>query len=213
MEKIPVTGKTEITRLAKRGSFDKEVIYSIIDEALFVTLAYVKDGAPYQIPTGHCRIGDYLYVHGSVGSGYMRYLAATEAKVCISATLIDGLVLARSGFHHSVNYRSAVIFSRAENVTVRNELYLALETFTNKIQPGRWNDVRKPDEGEWKATMVLKFAIDEASAKVRAGDPKDDEADYNLPVWAGVVPLRLERQDPVADSRLENGIELPDYLT
>jgi hypothetical protein len=213
MEKFPVTGKTDITRLPKRGSYEKDVIYSILDEALFVTLAFVKDSTPFQIPTGHCRIDNTLYVHGSVGSTYMRHLASSGSEVCISATLIDGLVLARSAFHHSVNYRSAIIFSRAETVTDKDELYKALETFTNKIQPGRWSDIRKPDDGEWKATMVLKFPISEASAKIRTGDPKDDEADYSLPVWAGVVPLRLERKDPVPDSLLANGIEIPDYLT
>jgi uncharacterized protein len=213
MENYPVTDKTEITRLAKRGSYEKSVVFSILDEALFVTLAFVKDNAPFQIPTGHCRIDEDLYVHGSVGSTYMRHLSSSKAEVCIAATLIDGLVLARSAFHHSVNYRSVVIFSRAEQVTDKDELYRALEVFTNKIQPGRWNDIRKPDEGEWKATMVLKFRIEEASAKIRTGDPKDDESDYNLPVWAGVVPLKLERHAPVRDALLNPAVQLPDYLT
>jgi nitroimidazol reductase NimA-like FMN-containing flavoprotein (pyridoxamine 5'-phosphate oxidase superfamily) len=122
-------------------------------------------------------------------------------------------VLARSAFHHSVNYRSVILFSHAEPVTDKNELYHSLETFTNKIQPGRWDDVRKPDDGEWKATMVLKFKIEEASAKIRTGDPKDDDEDYNLPIWAGVVPLKLDRKTPIADQLLKPGIELPDYLT
>lgn len=213
MKKFPVNEKTKITRLAKRGVYEKEAVHSIIDEALFVTLAFVKNNTPYQIPTGHCRLNDHLYIHGSVGSGYMRHLAETNAEVCIGATLIDGLVLARSAFHHSMNYRSVVIFSRAESVTDKDEIYLALEAFTNKVQPGRWSDVRKPDEGEWKATMVLKFPIIEASAKVRTGEPKDDEADYDLPIWAGVVPVVLERKPPIADSRLTKNIELPDYLT
>jgi uncharacterized protein len=213
MEKYPVTDKTDITRLAKRGSYDKKTIFDILDEVLFVTLAYVKDNTPWQIPTGHCRIGDYLYVHGSVGSSYMRHLASSKSEVCISATIIDGIVLARSAFHHSVNYRSVIAFSQAEEVTDKNELYRALEFFTNKIQPGRWNDVRKPHDGEWKATMVLKFKIAEASAKIRTGDPKDDEEDYQLPVWAGVVPLHLERKSPVRDSLLSNDVQLPDYLT
>lgn len=212
MERFDITDKTKITRLPKRGVYDKDVVYSILDEALFVTLAYSHNDAVFQIPTGHCRINDTLYVHGSVGSGYMRYLAESKSPVCISATLIDGLVLARSAFHHSVNYRSVVLFSHAEKVVDKDELYLSLETFTNKIQPGRWNDIRKPDDGEWKATMVLKFKMEEASAKVRTGDPKDDEADYELPIWAGVVPLKIERKAAVSDSLLRAGIQMPDYL-
>lgn len=213
MENFPITPKTRITRLPKRGSYDKETVYDILDEALFVTLAFVREGTPYQIPTGHCRIGDDLFVHGSVGSGYMRHLAANETEICVSATLLDGLVLARSAFHHSMNYRSVVIFSKPEIVSDAAELYKVLEVFTNKIQPGRWNDIRKPDEGEWKATMVLRLPILEASAKIRTGDPKDDEPDYELPVWAGVVPLQLDRKTPIPDSRLRKDVQLPEYLT
>jgi uncharacterized protein len=212
MEKFEITPKTDITRLAKRGVYDKETIYAILDEALFITLAYNKDGVPFQIPTGHCRIDDYLYIHGSVGSGYMRGLAASSTPVCLSATLIDGLVLARSAFHHSVNYRAVVIFSHPEVVNDTTEQYRALEVFTNKIQPGRWDDIRKPDTGEWKATMVLKFKIEEASAKVRTGGPKDDDEDYALPVWAGVVPLSLERKSLIPDELLRADIPVPDYL-
>jgi len=213
MEKFPTTQRTEISRLAKRGSYDRETIYAILDEALFVTLAYVNGAEPFQIPTGHCRIGDSIYIHGSVGSGYLRFLAEAKAPVSISATLIDGLVLARSAFHHSVNYRSVVLFSHAQRVTDPVEMYQALETFTNKIQPGRWDDIRKPDDGEWKATMVLKFVIEEASAKIRTGGPKDDEPDYKLPIWAGVVPLQNERKCPVPDTLLDKNVQLPDYLT
>jgi nitroimidazol reductase NimA-like FMN-containing flavoprotein (pyridoxamine 5'-phosphate oxidase superfamily) len=142
----------------------------------------------------------------------MRELANKQLPVCISITLLDGLVLARSAFHHSVNYRSVVIFSKAERVTDSSELYRALEVFTNKMQPGRWNDVRKPTDGEWKATMLLKFTIDEASAKVRTGPPVDDEADYDLNIWAGVIPLKMERQPLVADPLLKTGIVVPAYL-
>lgn len=212
MEKFPITEKTEITRLPKRGVYDKETIYNILDEALVCTVAFVKENQPFQIPTGFCRIGNTLYIHGSVGSSYMRELAEKKLPVCFSATLLDGLVLARSAFHHSVNYRSVVIFSKAERVTNTPELYQALENFTNKMQPGRWEDVRKPTEGEWKATMVLKFNIDEASAKVRTGPPKDDEEDYDLNVWAGVVPLKIERKPLIADPVLKTGVSLPSYL-
>ncbi len=213
MEKFPITDKTKITRLPKRGVYDKETVYSILDEALFCTVAYSKDNQPFQIPTGFCRIGNKLYLHGSVGSFYMRELQSNKTPVCISVTLIDGLVLARSAFHHSVNYRSVIIFSEPENVTDKEELYTALEVFTNKMCPGRWNDVRKPNDGEWKATMVLSFEINEASAKVREGDPKDDEEDYDLNVWAGVQPLKLEKQSLIPDPLLKAGIAIPAYLS
>jgi nitroimidazol reductase NimA-like FMN-containing flavoprotein (pyridoxamine 5'-phosphate oxidase superfamily) len=215
MSRFNITEKTEITRLPKRGVYDKDQINSILDEALFCTLAYARDTStgvmPFQIPTGFCRIDNKLYVHGSVGSFYMRELADKNHPVCISVTLMDGLVLARSAFHHSVNYRSVVIFSKAEKVT-DNELYAALEVFTNKMQPGRWNDVRKPSAGEWKATMVLSFNIEEASAKIRTGPPIDDDEDYSLDIWAGVIPLKQERQQPIPDDKLKQQIILPDYL-
>ncbi|SKC78132.1 pyridoxamine 5'-phosphate oxidase family protein [Ohtaekwangia koreensis] len=212
MEKFSITDKTEITRLPKRGVYDKETVYSILDEAMFCTLAYVRDGQPFQIPTGFCRIDNKLYIHGSVGSFYMRELAEKKLPVCISVTFMDGLVLARSAFHHSVNYRSVVVFSEATKVEDQGELYTVLEVFTNKLQPGRWDDVRKPDAGEWKATMVLSFDIQEASAKVRTGGPKDDDDDYNLDIWAGVVPLKIERKEPIPDDVLKPGIAFPDYL-
>jgi uncharacterized protein len=212
MSTFEKTSKTEITRLAKRGVYDRDVIYSILDEALVCTVAYVHEGNPFQIPTGFCRIGDKVYIHGSVGSFYMRQLADKKLPVCISTTLLDGLVLARAAFHHSVNYRSVVLFSTPELVTDDTELYQALEVFTNKIQPGRWNDVRQPNTKEWKATMVLSFKIEEISAKVRTGDPKDDEEDYDLSIWAGVIPLQTNRLTPINDSRLKSGIEVPSYI-
>ncbi len=210
---FPITDKTEITRLAKRGSYDKETIYSILDEALFCNLAFSLHGQPFQIPTGFCRIGDHLYLHGSVGSHYMRELASHSLPVSISATLMDGIVLARSAFHHSVNYRSVVIFSKAELVTDQEELYKALEVFTEKICPGRWADVRKPTAGEWKATMVLRFSISEASAKIRTGPPKDDEEDYALDIWAGVLPLQIEKKYLVPDPLLKSEVPVPNYLS
>jgi uncharacterized protein len=212
MPEFTKTDKTTITRLPKRGVYDQETVYAILDEALVCTLAFVREGEPFQIPTGFCRIGNTVYVHGSVGSFYMRELAEQKSSTCISVTLLDGLVLARSAFHHSVNYRSVVIFSKAEKVKDQNELYKVLEVFTNKMQAGRWNDVRKPTEGEWKATLVLKFNIDEASAKVRVGPPKDDEGDYALDIWVGVVPLAIERKKAIPDPVLKSGVSLPHYL-
>lgn len=212
MEKFPITEKTEITRLPKRGVYEKETVYSILDEALVCTVAFVLNGQPFQIPTGFCRKDEALYIHGSVGSFYMRELATNKLSVCLSVTHLDGLVLARSAFHHSVNYRSVVIFSHAEKVEDKDELYEVLEVFTNKMQPGRWDDIRKPNDGEWKATMVLKFKIEEASAKVRTGGPIDDDEDYDLNIWAGVVPLKIERQRVIADPVLKAGVSLPAYL-
>jgi uncharacterized protein len=212
MSEFQKTDRTTITRLPKRGVYDKEIVYNILDEALLCTLAFVREGEPFQIPTGFCRIDDYLYIHGSVGSFYMRELAEKKSSTCISITHIDGLVLARSAFHHSVNYRSVVIFSKPEKVETKSEIYKALEIFTNKMQPGRWDDVRQPTEGEWKATMVLKFKIEETSAKIRTGAPKDDEEDYALDIWAGVVPLVIERKIAIADPDLKSGVALPDYL-
>ncbi len=212
MEKFPLTDKNQITRLSKRGEYDKEVVYNILDEALVCTLAYVRDGQPFQIPTGFCRMGNKVYLHGSVGSFYMRELAEKKLPVCISVTHIDGLVLARSAFHHSVNYRSVVLFSHAEKVIDQAELYKALEVFTNKMQPGRWEDVRKPNAGEWKATMVIAFNIEDASAKIRVGGPKDDDEDYALDIWAGVVPLKTQRLPVIPDDVLKEGVPLPEYL-
>ena len=212
MAEFAQTEKTSITRLPKRGVYDKDVVYAILDEAMFCTVAFARGGEPFQIPTGFCRIGDKLYIHGSVGSSYMRALAENRTTVCISATLIDGLVLARSAFHHSVNYRSVVVFGVAQEVKDQQEQYRALEVFTNKMQPGRWDDVRKPSSGEWKATLVLSIPIHEASAKVRTGPPKDDEEDYASDIWAGVVPLRMQRQPVVPDPLLKAGVDIPQYL-
>jgi hypothetical protein len=142
----------------------------------------------------------------------MREISAKNLPVCISVTLLDGLVLARSAFHHSVNYRSVVVFSKGLRVTDEQELTDALTVFTNKMQPGRWDDIRKPTPGEWKATMLLSFNIDEASAKVRTGPPLDDEEDYALEVWAGVVPLVLERKEPLPDEAMKGKIPIPKYL-
>ena len=212
MSQFPITDKTEITRLAKRGAYDQETIYSILDEALFCTLAFSQNGQPFQIPTGFCRIDNKIYVHGSVGSSYMRELAEKKLPVCISATLLDGLVLARSAFHHSVNYRSVVMFSTPELVTDTDEMYRSLEVFTEKVCPGRWAEIRKPTSGEWKATMILSFSITEASAKVRTGPPKDDEEDYTMDVWAGVWPIVSKRLSPIPDPVLKAGVRIPEYL-
>src|SRR5688572_11980773 len=209
--KNTLTSRTKVKRLPDRGHYDRETIYAILEEAIICHVGFVIEGQPYVIPTGFARIGDDLYIHGSSASRMLRNLSK-GINVCVTVTLIDGLVLARSAFHHSVNYRSVVILGNAELVEDNDEKNTALEALTEHIVPGRWADVRWPSEIEMKATTVLKLAIEEASAKIRTGDPKDDEEDYTLDVWAGVLPLKLETGKPVADSRLDNDIAAPDYI-
>ncbi|MDI9874730.1 pyridoxamine 5'-phosphate oxidase family protein [Flectobacillus rivi] len=199
------------SRLAKRASYDSEQIYSILDEGLVCQVAYVENGRPMMIPTGYCRIGNKLYIHGSVGSHFMRSLADGR-EVCLSVSLLDGLVLARSAFHHSVNYRSVVVFAQAELITDEQEAWDALEAFTEHVIKGRWAEVREPDASEMKKTMVLAFSLEKASAKVQVGNPSDDEEDYELPVWAGVLPLKQVAQAPITDPLMRHETPIPDYV-
>lgn len=206
-----LTDRTKVKRLPARGAYDRETIYSILDEAFICHVGFNVDRQPYVIPTGFARIGDDLYIHGSSASRMLRSLAQV-IDVCVTVTLIDGLVLARSAFHHSMNYRSVVILGRALLVDDPEEKYEALEAFTEHIIPGRWADIRWPNELEMKATSVLKLPIAEASAKIRTGDPKDDEEDYEMNIWAGVLPLNTVPGPPVPDSRLNGGIEVPGHV-
>ena len=208
---INPTVKTKLGRLPKRGSYDRELIYQILDEAFICHVGFVVDGQPYVIPTGYGRVGDTLYIHGSAASRMLRNLAK-GIDVCVTVTLVDGLVLARSAFHHSINYRSVVIFGKARVLREEDEKVTALRVFTEHIVPNRWQDVRPPTEYELKATTVLSLPLQEASAKVRTGDPIDDEEDYAMNVWAGVIPLRLAAGKAVGDAKLKDGIEVPDYV-
>lgn len=210
MENFAPTERTTVKRLPKRGVYDRASVYDILDEAFVCHVGFAVDGKPYVIPTSYGRIGDLLYIHGSAASRMLRELGK-GIDVCVTVTLIDGLVLARSAFHHSINYRSVVVFGRAETVEDPQEKMTALEAFTEHIVRGRWAEVRWPDEGEMKATLVLRLPLEEASAKVRTGPPIDDEDDYRLPVWAGVIPLELVASEPVDDPRLEPGTEPPAY--
>lgn len=203
--------RTTVKRLPKRGNYDRETINAILDEGFICHVGFSVDGQPYVIPTGYARVGDDLYIHGSSASRMLRSLSE-GINVCVTVTLIDGLVLARSAFHHSVNYRSVVVLGNAELVSDEDEKNKALEAVTEHIVPGRWADVRWPNEIELKATTVLKLAIDEASAKIRTGGPVDDEEDYAMDVWAGVLPLNLATAEPLADSRLADGSDVPDYV-
>lgn len=206
------TEKTTITRLPKRGTYDEETINTIVDEALFCTISYANNDQPFSIPTGYCRIGNHLYIHGSVGAGYMRQMAE-GIPVCISITLLDDLVLAKSAFHHSVNYRSVVAFAKAELVEDFDEKMKALEVFTEKMIPNRWKDCRWPNEAEMRKTMVLKFSLEEAGAKIRAEQANDDEEDYNLPYWAGLVHYTTTATDYTPNELTkEQNIAYPNYF-
>jgi uncharacterized protein len=205
------TPRTKLRRVPGRGSHDRETIDAILDEALISHVGFVHDGRPAVIPTLHARVQDEVLLHGSAASRMLRALGA-GVDVCLTATLIDGLVLARSAFHHSMNYRSVVLYGRARPVTGDEHLERALEAFTEKLVPGRWNDVRWPTRQELKGTAVLALAIEEGSAKVRTGPPIDDDEDYNLDAWAGVVPLRLTPGEAVPDPLLRDGIPQPSYV-
>ncbi|MFL6275524.1 MAG: pyridoxamine 5'-phosphate oxidase family protein [Blastocatellia bacterium] len=207
MERFAPTERTTLKRLPKRAEYDRDRVYAILDEALVCHVGFIADGQPVVIPTGYGRIADVLYLHGSAASRMLRTLSE-GIDVCVMVTLVDGLVLARSAFHHSFNYRSVVVFGRARLVTDREEKLAALRAFTEHVIAGRWNEVREPNDGELKATTVLALPLQEASAKIRTGPPIDDEDDYALPVWAGVLPLRLTTGEPVDDEQLLPGTAL-----
>ena len=212
MKTIPQTKRTTLKRLPKRAVFDREHIYSILDEGFICHVGFVVDGQPFVIPTGYARVDDNLYIHGSQASRMLRNLEQ-GIDVCLTVTLVDGLVLARSAFHHSMNYRSVVVFGRATPIAQRDEKLAALLALSEHMIPGRWDEVRQPTEEELKMTSVLSLRLDEASAKVRSGPPLDDEEDYALNVWAGVVPVSLIAGEPVADPRLPSEIPPPPYAT
>jgi nitroimidazol reductase NimA-like FMN-containing flavoprotein (pyridoxamine 5'-phosphate oxidase superfamily) len=210
MEEFTKTALTTLKRLPQRGAFDRESINQILDEGFVCHVGFAVDGQPFVIPTGYARGGDRLFIHGSQASRMLRTVGQ-GIEVCVTVTLIDGLVLARSAFHHSMNYRSVVVFGRATVVDDRDEKLSALLALSEHIIPGRWDDVREPNERELQLTTVLSLPLDEASAKVRTGPPLDDEDDYALPVWAGVIPLRLVANAPIPDPRLAAEIGTPPY--
>lgn len=205
------TKRSKVRRLPKRGSHDAELIHAILDAGFVAHVGFQTDGQPFVIPTLYGRDRDKLYLHGSSAS---RMLMELEKRIpaCITVTLVDGLVLARSAFHHSMNYRSVVAFGITQKVKDGEPKLRALRTISEHLLPGRWGDVRAPSEKELKATTVLEFTIEEASAKVRTGPPLDEKADYGLPVWAGVLPLTLEAKFPVPDLRGAEDLELPGYV-
>jgi uncharacterized protein len=210
-ESLMITSRNRIKRLPQRGQYDRPVIHQILDEGLVCHLGFSVDGQPFVIPTAYGRVGDFLYVHGSPASRMLQSLQG-GLEVCVTVTLLDGLVLARSAFHHSMNYRSVVIFGTATIVQAFEQKVEALQAFTEHVVPKRWAEVRQPTRQEILGTLVLALPLAEASAKIRTGGPIDDEADYELPVWAGVIPLALTAGIPLPDARLAAEIPLPDYV-
>ncbi len=205
------TPRTRVRRIHENARYDRAAIDAILDAALVCHLGFTHDGQPFVIPTLHARVDDILYVHGSAASRTLRALAA-GIPACVTVTLVDGIVLARSVFEHSMNYRSVVVLGEAAAVTEQDEKLAVLEAFTEKLLPGRWDDARRPTRKELKATSVLRLPLDEASAKVRTGPPDDgDSPDAELDVWAGVIPLVTTALAPIPDPSLRPGIPVPAY--
>lgn len=209
MTTIEMTERTRVRRLPKRGQYDAPTIHAILDEALICHVGFVVDGAPVVIPTIHWRDGDTLYFHGSAASRMLRSLK-NGVDACVTVTLLDGLVLARSAFHHSMNYRSVVVFGKAREVIDDDERIRALEALVEHVVRGRSKHIREPNDKELRQTLVLALPLEEASAKIRTGGPVDDEEDYALPMWAGVLPLRLTPSEPIADAGVT--AEVPEYV-
>ena len=210
MLQFETTERTRVRRMPQRASYDAAVVEAILAEGLYCHIGFSVDGQPYVIPTIYARIEDRLYIHGSAASRMLRTIGG-RMPVCVTVTLLDGLVLARSTFHHSMNYRSVVILGEAAEVTDPDEKMTALKAIVDHVMVGRWEDVRQPSPQELKATSVIRVPLAEVSAKIRTGPPVDDAEDYLLDCWAGEVPLRLVPQPPVADPQLWSGIALPAY--
>ena len=211
MNQFAPTERTQVKRLPKRGNYDRDTVYKILDSGIVCHVGFNVEGQPYVIPTNYGRAADILYIHGSAASRMLRTLSE-GIPMCVTVTHLDGLVLARSAFHHSVNYRSVVVLGTAKLVEDPAEKREALRIFTEQVMKGRWDDVRQPTEQELKGTTVLSIALDEVSAKIRTGGPVDDEPDYALPVWAGVVPLQTVVKTPEPDALRKNDPPLPEYL-
>lgn len=212
MPDFPMAERNRVRRVPKRGQYDKDTIYRILDEGLVCHVGVVEDGQPVVIPMNYARRDDTVILHGAPASRLVKYVQAGH-PVCVTVTLLDGLVLARSVYHHSMNYRSVVVFGRGRLIEAEKEKLAALEVLTEHILPGRWHDARKPNGQELDATAVVSIAIETASAKVRTGPPVDDEEDYQLPVWAGVVPIEQHALTPVSDARLRKDIPIPQSVS
>ncbi len=205
------TERTRVRRIPDRGYYDKKTIYPIIDEALYCHVGINHNGSPVVIPTIHARINNTLYIHGSAASRLLQSIQE-DASLCVTISLIDGIVLARSAFHHSLNYRSVVVFGQGVIVNDFQEKWDALKAVSDHLVPKRWEDVREPNQKEMDATTVVSISLEEASAKIRSGPPGDDDADYALPIWAGVQTIELKKGTLIPDPVLPDSIGIPDYL-
>lgn len=212
MPEFTIDDLNQIKRRPQRGSYERDVVYGIIDEALYCHVGFIQGGQPIVIPTLHARLNDALILHGAKASRMLKHVASGE-PTCVAITLLDGLVFARSAFNHSMNYRSVVVFGHGRLIEDPDEKWQAVETLTEHVARGRWADSRPPTPKELDATAFVSMAIERASAKIRSGPPGDDEADYALPIWAGVLPTGLQPGEPLPDPRLAPGIALPGYLS
>ncbi len=211
MERFKATEKTALKRLPKRGAFERETIEAILDEGLIAHAGFVEGGQPFVLPMIYGRDRDVLYLHGAAGGRHLRALAGGR-PICVTVTIADGLVLARSAFHHSMNYRCVVVLGRAKKIEDEAEKLRALELISEHVLPRRWQEARKPNKAEMKQTLVVSLPLLECSAKVRTGPPLDEEDDYSLPIWAGVVPMTTAFGAPLADGRLAAGVRVPKSL-
>jgi nitroimidazol reductase NimA-like FMN-containing flavoprotein (pyridoxamine 5'-phosphate oxidase superfamily) len=212
MPQFPIEKRSKVSRNPNRASYDRETIYNIVDEALYCHVGFIEGESPYVIPTLHTRITSNIILHGAKDSRLMKCLQLGK-EVCIAITILDGLVLARSACYHSVNYRSVVLFGRGVAINEKGEKLEALKALTEHIVRGRWKDIRKPSQQELDATAVVSIPIEAASAKIRTGPPIDALEDLDLPIWAGVIPLKLQAFEPEADPQLGAGIPVPDYVS
>jgi hypothetical protein len=208
---FPQTERTRLKRAHERGHYDRDTVFAVLDSGLLCHIGYTIEGQPFVTPTMHWREGDHIYIHGSSASRMVRHLQAGN-PCCLTVSHLDGLVMARSAFHHSVNYRSVMVLGTMEKVTDDDHKTASLKAMMERVASGRWDDVRAPNPQEMKATSVLRMKIDEVSAKIRAGGPVDDEEDYALPCWAGVVPVAMTTDAPIADDRLAAATPAPGYL-
>lgn len=210
MKTYPISNRNRVKRISNNSDYSKETVHAIIDEALFCHLGIIHDGKPVVIPTIHARMGDQIVFHGSNASRLLKI--SNNNEICVTITLLDGLVMARSLFNSSMNYRSAVIFGKGEIIKDHNERMAAFKSITDHIAPGRWDDARQPNNSELKQTSVVRMPIDEASAKISVGPPDDEDEDYALDYWAGVIPINQTYGEPESDPILQEGITIPDYL-
>lgn len=207
----PKTPRSTLKRLAERGHYDRKTVHAVLDAGLVAHVGIAPEGQPVVIPVLYARLGEEIVFHGAKASRLLKYIQA-GGQVCVTVTLLDGLVLARSLFEHSMNYRSVVVFGKGRLIEDRAEKLAALQVISDHMLPGRWDDARQPTEKELNATTVVAVTIEEATAKIRTGGPKDNEEDYALPVWAGELPFRTVAGEPVSDSRLGQGIPVPGYI-